>query len=149
MNSPFQPTEMSGTPIGFGVGAGPQCWSRSLGSVFYTANFYSSTVTGQRSTKTPAPSPHSLRRRGASQLCADRPAHLVPGGWAHKLDRRLIKDVPGAEAGFCPRITIDSQFFKNAAEFLARCFYGAHGFDSKPDFWGLASRPLTKDAHEV
>ena len=48
MNSPFQPTEMSGTPIGFGVGAGPQCLVEDPSDqFFYTANFYSSTVTGQ------------------------------------------------------------------------------------------------------
>jgi 6-phosphogluconolactonase len=48
MNSPFQPTEMSGTPIGFGAGAGPQCLVEDPSDqFFYTANFYSSTVTGQ------------------------------------------------------------------------------------------------------
>jgi 6-phosphogluconolactonase (cycloisomerase 2 family) len=48
MNSPFQPTEMSGTPIGFGAGAGPQCLVEDPSAqFFYTANFYASTVTGQ------------------------------------------------------------------------------------------------------
>ena len=48
LNSPFQPTEMSGTPVGFGVGAGPQCLVEDpTNQFFYTANFYSSTVTGQ------------------------------------------------------------------------------------------------------
>jgi 6-phosphogluconolactonase (cycloisomerase 2 family) len=48
INSPFQPTEMSGTPIGFGAGAGPQCLVEDPSNqFFYTANFYSSTVTGQ------------------------------------------------------------------------------------------------------
>jgi hypothetical protein len=48
LNSPFQPTEMSGTPIGFGTGAGPQCLVEDPSNqFFYTANFNSSTVTGQ------------------------------------------------------------------------------------------------------
>jgi hypothetical protein len=48
LNSPYQPTEMSGTPIGFGAGAGPQCLVEDPSNqFFYTANFYSSTVTGQ------------------------------------------------------------------------------------------------------
>jgi hypothetical protein len=48
MNSPFQPTEISGTPIGFGAGAGPQCLVEDPSDqFFYTANFNSSTVTGQ------------------------------------------------------------------------------------------------------
>jgi 6-phosphogluconolactonase (cycloisomerase 2 family) len=48
LNSPYQPTEMSGNPIGFGAGAGPQCLVEDPSNqFFYTANFYSSTVTGQ------------------------------------------------------------------------------------------------------
>ncbi len=48
VNSPFQPTEISGNPIGFGAGAGPQCLVEDPSNqFFYTANFNSSTVTGQ------------------------------------------------------------------------------------------------------
>jgi hypothetical protein len=48
INSPFQPTEMAGTPIGFGSGAGPQCLVEDPSNqFFYTANFNDSTVTGQ------------------------------------------------------------------------------------------------------
>ena len=48
MNSPFQPTEMAGTPIGFGTGAGPQCLVEDPSKqYFYTANFNDSSVTGQ------------------------------------------------------------------------------------------------------
>jgi len=48
MNSPFQPTEMSGTPIGFGAGAGPQCLVEDPSNqFFYTANYNDSSVTGQ------------------------------------------------------------------------------------------------------
>jgi hypothetical protein len=48
MNSPFQPTEMAGTPIGFGAGAGPQCLVEDPSNqFFYTANFNDSSVTGQ------------------------------------------------------------------------------------------------------
>ncbi|MFY9854370.1 MAG: beta-propeller fold lactonase family protein [Terracidiphilus sp.] len=48
LNSPYQPTEMSGSPIGFGAGAGPQCLVEDPSSQFiYTANFFASTVTGQ------------------------------------------------------------------------------------------------------
>ena len=48
MNSPFQPTEMAGTPIGFGTGAGPQCLVEAPSNqFFYTANFNDSSVTGQ------------------------------------------------------------------------------------------------------
>jgi 6-phosphogluconolactonase (cycloisomerase 2 family) len=48
MNSPFQPTEMAGTPIGFGSGAGPQCLVEDPSNqFFYTANFNDSSVTGQ------------------------------------------------------------------------------------------------------
>ena len=47
-NSPFQPTEMAGTPIGFGTGAGPQCLVEDPSDqFFYTANFNDSSVTGQ------------------------------------------------------------------------------------------------------
>jgi hypothetical protein len=48
INSPFQPTEMAGTPIGFGSGAGPQCLVEDPSNqYFYTANFNDSSVTGQ------------------------------------------------------------------------------------------------------
>ncbi|MGD0682718.1 MAG: beta-propeller fold lactonase family protein [Terracidiphilus sp.] len=48
VNSPFQPTEMAGTPIGFGSGAGPQCLVEDPSNqFFYTANFNDSSVTGQ------------------------------------------------------------------------------------------------------
>ncbi len=48
INSPFQPTEMAGTPIGFGSGAGPQCLVEDPSNqFFYTANFNDSSVTGQ------------------------------------------------------------------------------------------------------
>ncbi|MGD0801252.1 MAG: beta-propeller fold lactonase family protein [Terracidiphilus sp.] len=48
VNNPFLPTEMGGTPIGFGTGAGPQCLVEDPSSqFFYTANANSSTVTGQ------------------------------------------------------------------------------------------------------
>src|ERR1035438_1607450 len=48
INTPFQPTEMAGTPIGFGTGAGPQCLVEDPSSqFFYTANFNDSSVTGQ------------------------------------------------------------------------------------------------------
>jgi 6-phosphogluconolactonase (cycloisomerase 2 family) len=48
INSPFQPTEMAGTPIGFGTGAGPQCLVEDPSNqYFYTANFNDSSVTGQ------------------------------------------------------------------------------------------------------
>jgi hypothetical protein len=47
-NSPFQPTEMSGTPIGFGSGGGPECLVEDPSNqFFYTANFNDSTVSGQ------------------------------------------------------------------------------------------------------
>jgi hypothetical protein len=48
INSPFQPTEMAGTPIGFGTGAGPQCLVEDPSNqYFYTANFNDSSVSGQ------------------------------------------------------------------------------------------------------
>jgi len=48
VNSPFQPTEMAGTPIGFGTGAGPVCIVEDPSNqYFYTANFNDSSVTGQ------------------------------------------------------------------------------------------------------
>jgi 6-phosphogluconolactonase (cycloisomerase 2 family) len=48
MNSPFQPTEIAGTPIGFGTGGGPQCLVEDPSNqFFYTANFNDSSVTGQ------------------------------------------------------------------------------------------------------
>ncbi len=47
-NSPFQPIEMAGTPIGFGSGSGPQCLVEDPSNqYFYTANFNDSSVTGQ------------------------------------------------------------------------------------------------------
>ncbi len=48
INSPFQPTEIAGTPIGFGSGSGPQCLVEDPSNqFFYTANFNDSSVTGQ------------------------------------------------------------------------------------------------------
>jgi hypothetical protein len=48
MNNPFQPTEIGGTPIGFGTGGGPQCLVEDPSNqFFYTANSYDSSVTGQ------------------------------------------------------------------------------------------------------
>ncbi len=48
VNSPFQPTEMAGTPIGFGSGAGPQCLVEDPSNqFFYTANYNDSSVSGQ------------------------------------------------------------------------------------------------------
>lgn len=47
VNSPFQPTEMAGTPVTFGTGGGPQCLVEDPSNqFFYTANFNDSTVTG-------------------------------------------------------------------------------------------------------
>jgi hypothetical protein len=47
-NSPFNPSEIGGTPIGFGSGAGPVCLVEDPSNqFFYTANFDSATVTGQ------------------------------------------------------------------------------------------------------
>jgi hypothetical protein len=72
VNSPFQPTEMAGTPIGFGSGGGPQCLVEDPSNqYFYTANFNDKTVTGQSidenagtlrplSQSTKAPSEYSL-----------------------------------------------------------------------------------------
>jgi DNA-binding beta-propeller fold protein YncE len=72
INSPFQPQEMAGTPIGFGSGSGPQCLVEDPSNqFFYTANFNDSTVTGQildqdkgtlvpLSQSTKAPSEYSL-----------------------------------------------------------------------------------------
>jgi hypothetical protein len=48
INSPFDPSEISGTPIGFGTGAGPVCLVEDPSNqYFYTANYNSSSVTGQ------------------------------------------------------------------------------------------------------
>ncbi len=48
INSPFQPTELSGTPVGFGAGSNPQCLVEDPSNqFFYTANLNDSTVTGQ------------------------------------------------------------------------------------------------------
>jgi 6-phosphogluconolactonase (cycloisomerase 2 family) len=72
INSPFQPTEMAGTPVGFGTGGGPQCLVEDPSNqFFYTANFNDSSVTGQSidqnsgtlnplSQSTKAPSQYSL-----------------------------------------------------------------------------------------
>jgi hypothetical protein len=47
-NSPFNPSEIGGTPIGFGSGAGPVCLVEDPSNqYFYTANYNSSSVTGQ------------------------------------------------------------------------------------------------------
>jgi 6-phosphogluconolactonase (cycloisomerase 2 family) len=48
INSPFAPTEITGKPIGFGAGAGPQCLVEDPSKqFFYTANSTDSTVTAQ------------------------------------------------------------------------------------------------------
>jgi 6-phosphogluconolactonase (cycloisomerase 2 family) len=48
VNTPYLPTEMSGTPIGFGSGYGPQCLVEDPSNQFiYTANINDSSVTGQ------------------------------------------------------------------------------------------------------
>jgi hypothetical protein len=48
VNSPFQPTEMGGAPVGFGAGGGPQCLVEDPSNqYFYTANAYDSSVAGQ------------------------------------------------------------------------------------------------------
>ncbi len=48
INSPYQPTEIAGTPINYGSGGGPQCLVEDPSDqFFYTANFNDSTVTGQ------------------------------------------------------------------------------------------------------
>jgi len=48
INTPYLPTEMSGTPIGFGSGYGPQCLVEDPSNqFFYTANINDSSVTGQ------------------------------------------------------------------------------------------------------
>jgi 6-phosphogluconolactonase (cycloisomerase 2 family) len=48
INTPFQPTEMAGTPIGFGTGAGPQCLVEDPSNqYFYTANYNDSSVSAQ------------------------------------------------------------------------------------------------------
>ena len=48
VNSPFQPTEMGGAPVGFGTGGGPQCLVEDPSNqYFYTANAYDSSVAGQ------------------------------------------------------------------------------------------------------
>jgi len=72
ISSPFQPTEITGTPIGFGTGSGPQCLVEDPSNqFFYTANSTDSTVTAQSldeiaggltplSQKTKAPSSYSL-----------------------------------------------------------------------------------------
>jgi 6-phosphogluconolactonase (cycloisomerase 2 family) len=49
INSPFQPTEMGGAPIGFGAGSSPQCLVEDPSNqFFYTANEFSSNVTAQQ-----------------------------------------------------------------------------------------------------
>jgi 6-phosphogluconolactonase (cycloisomerase 2 family) len=48
LESPFEPQEIPGEPIGFGSGPGPQCLVEDPSNQFiYTANANSSTVTGQ------------------------------------------------------------------------------------------------------
>jgi 6-phosphogluconolactonase (cycloisomerase 2 family) len=48
INSPYQPTEISGTPIGFNTGSSPQCLVEDPSNQYiYTANGGDSTVTGQ------------------------------------------------------------------------------------------------------
>jgi hypothetical protein len=48
INSPFDPDEITGNPIGFGTGAGPVCMVEDPSNqFFYTANHDSATVTGQ------------------------------------------------------------------------------------------------------
>ncbi len=48
INTPFQPTELPGLPIGFGSGPGPQCLVEDPSNqFFFTANFDSSSVVGQ------------------------------------------------------------------------------------------------------
>jgi 6-phosphogluconolactonase (cycloisomerase 2 family) len=48
LNSPYQPTEMSSNPTGFGTGAAPQCLVEDPSNqFFYTANFNDKTVTGE------------------------------------------------------------------------------------------------------
>jgi 6-phosphogluconolactonase (cycloisomerase 2 family) len=48
INSPFQPTELAGTPIGFGSGPGPQCLVEDPSNqFFYTANAFDNSVNGQ------------------------------------------------------------------------------------------------------
>jgi hypothetical protein len=46
VNTPYQPTEMAGTPVNFGSGGGPQCLVEDPSNqYFYTANFNDSTIT--------------------------------------------------------------------------------------------------------
>jgi hypothetical protein len=48
INSPFNPTELGGAPIGFTTGGGPQCLVEDPSNqFFYSANANDSTVTGQ------------------------------------------------------------------------------------------------------
>jgi 6-phosphogluconolactonase (cycloisomerase 2 family) len=48
INSPFQPSQVTGKPIGFTTGAGPQCLVQDPSfQFFYTANSNDSTVTAQ------------------------------------------------------------------------------------------------------
>jgi hypothetical protein len=48
INSPFQPSEIAGTPINFGTGGGPQCLAEDPSNqYFYTANALDSSVSGQ------------------------------------------------------------------------------------------------------
>jgi hypothetical protein len=49
MNSPFRPSEISGTPINYGTGGGPQCLVEDPSNqFFYTANAYDSSVSAQQ-----------------------------------------------------------------------------------------------------
>jgi hypothetical protein len=48
INTPYLPTEMGGTPVGFGSGGDPQCLVEDPSNqYFYTANFNGSNVTGE------------------------------------------------------------------------------------------------------
>jgi hypothetical protein len=48
INSPFQPSEIAGTPINFGTGGSPQCLVEDPSNqFFYTANALDSSVSGQ------------------------------------------------------------------------------------------------------
>jgi 6-phosphogluconolactonase (cycloisomerase 2 family) len=49
INTPFRPTELGGTPIGFGTGSGPVCLVEDPSNqFFYEANSYDQNVTGQQ-----------------------------------------------------------------------------------------------------
>ncbi len=96
LNPPTSPTEMTGTPIGFGAGAGPQCLVEDPSSQFiYTANFFASTVTGQAidqnaGTLTPL---SQVSKVPASYALPASP----PGAWWMGAQTKLShdKDLPG------------------------------------------------------